>query len=266
MNSLTKTLRIVGHFAKLSLMEQTIFRQSFVTAVIGKILRVGLVLLFFSAIYARVSTFAGWNFHHALMLVAIFALVDFAVSITFMRNLAYHFSTQIQRGEFDLVLSRPINPLLWATLRRIDIFDLVSAIPVIGLLVYALAINHIALTFVTVSTSLILIVAAYGAVFAFYLLLASTFFWSVIGSGAGRFAEGLFKLGRVPSDVYTGASRVVFTYIIPVALLATIPAKTLLGTGSWALAAYSIGLSAGFVALSLSVWERGLRHYTSAGG
>jgi ABC-2 type transport system permease protein len=60
--------------------------------------------------------------------------------------------------------------------------------------------------------------------------------------------------------------RVVFTVVIPLAVMTTYPAEALLGRLSWQNAAIAMGMTVGLAVVSRLVWVRSLSRYTSAGG
>jgi ABC-2 type transport system permease protein len=64
--------------------------------------------------------------------------------------------------------------------------------------------------------------------------------------------------------VFRGALRVVFTVVIPIALMTTFPAKALLGTLDALDAAATLGGAAAFSAFARWVWLRSIARYTSA--
>jgi ABC-2 type transport system permease protein len=70
--------------------------------------------------------------------------------------------------------------------------------------------------------------------------------------------------GRYPISAYPAALRLVFTFVLPVAFLTTVPAEALLGrsSASWAFGS----LAAATLALvgTRLFWTFALRHYTSA--
>ena len=69
---------------------------------------------------------------------------------------------------------------------------------------------------------------------------------------------------RYPYEAYSTPLRLLFTLVLPVAFLTTVPAEVLLGRASFPLLALGIVLSAGFFAAARSFWLFALRHYTSA--
>ena len=74
----------------------------------------------------------------------------------------------------------------------------------------------------------------------------------------------IFDVARWPSNVFRGVLAILFTYVLPLALMTTYPALALLGrlrvtTGLGALAGTLV-----FAAFARVVWSLSIRRYTSA--
>jgi ABC-2 type transport system permease protein len=73
----------------------------------------------------------------------------------------------------------------------------------------------------------------------------------------------LMTLGRFPSDIYDSPMRAILTFIVPVAVMVSFPAKAFLGklgTG-WLLQALLMSMTS--LAASLWFWRFATRRYTS---
>jgi ABC-2 type transport system permease protein len=71
-------------------------------------------------------------------------------------------------------------------------------------------------------------------------------------------------LGRVPTDVYAGAIRAFFTVVLPIAIVATIPSKALLGILEPETALYPLIVAPVLLVVSNRCWTYSLRKYSSA--
>ena len=95
---------------------------------------------------------------------------------------------------------------------------------------------------------------------------ATTSVWFTKIYNATEVLRGLLDAGRFPMAAYPAVYRLVFTYVVPIAFLTTVPAEALLGrsTSTWLLASPVVAVIA-FV-LARLVWGRALRSYTGASG
>jgi ABC-type uncharacterized transport system, permease component len=76
----------------------------------------------------------------------------------------------------------------------------------------------------------------------------------------------LFRLAGYPEGIFRGVSRALFTWAVPVLVVANFPTQALLGAPplprlTTALLAVGLWLTA-----ALTLWRAGLRRYTAVGG
>ena len=76
--------------------------------------------------------------------------------------------------------------------------------------------------------------------------------------------SSIFDAARWPVSVFRGAWRVIFTAVIPLALMTTWPALALLGRLDLRTAAAAVLGAAVFSVLARLVWLRSIARYTSA--
>jgi ABC-2 type transport system permease protein len=101
--------------------------------------------------------------------------------------------------------------------------------------------------------------------YSLMLILAATSFWTVRGQGIVWGYFNLFNIARLPDAAFHGAFKVIFTYAIPVLLVANVPTKLLAGKLSSPLEMLLLlALSLACFAASETVWRLALRRYTSA--
>jgi ABC-2 type transport system permease protein len=93
---------------------------------------------------------------------------------------------------------------------------------------------------------------------------ASTAFWVVRLDNLVYLLGSIFDVARWPVQIFRGMWRVVFTFVIPVALMTTFPAMALLGKGSVRLTLATIAGALVMLAVSRTVWRIAIRNYTSA--
>ena len=266
MNIFRRYIRMTWMLTKIALMVDLAYRPSFIMAVISKVMRVGMFLVFFNAVFNSVPIISGWTYEQTVLLVAVYSTVELITSITFRRNLAYYFPETIHDGSLDRILLFPTNPLFWASIREIDMMDFTSLVSVIALIVYAITLNGISLHVMSVIIVSLLICASLVSIYAITLIICSLSFWSQIGGGPGRMAEGILKAGQIPASVYSGMFQVIFTFILPVATIATVPTQFLLDTVTPTRVLYSILLSIVYLSVAMKLWKSGLQRYNSVGG
>jgi ABC-2 type transport system permease protein len=134
----------------------------------------------------------------------------------------------------------------------------------IALIGWALAHSEEALSLGGMALALALLTAGGLILYSLWFLLAGLSIWFVKVWNATEVLRYTLVAGRYPISAYPPALRVLFTLVLPVAFLTTVPAEALLGRASaaWALGSLTAA-SISMVATRL-FWQFALRHYTSA--
>ena len=261
---LKRHLKIIWIFSKISLQNQLAYRPSFWLAIIGKTTRALILILMFQVIYLNTPLLAGWKYEQIFLLIVTYLTVESIIIITFHRNLSYYLPNLIRRGNFDFLLTKPINSLFYTSFRVIDFMDLTSFSIVICLWYYYF--THLAPSFSGWQIVLYLILMICAVIFVFSLLtiIASTAFWTINSDGLGRFFENIVRIARFPTDIFRGALGFIVLYIFPLGIISTVPTKLLLGTTTWYYLLYVILFSMVLFAVSQKVWSLAIKHYSSA--
>ncbi len=78
------------------------------------------------------------------------------------------------------------------------------------------------------------------------------------------FYRDIETMGRFPVDIYREPLRQILTFVVPIGIMFTIPAKALLGLVSWqgVIAALAVGLIS--IALAFRFWDYAVKKYSSA--
>jgi len=158
----------------------------------------------------------------------------------------------------------PINLLFLLSFEAIDLMDFLSFLPSLGFLCYVLYQLEFAFSLSQAAAYVLLLFNALVFLFAIVLMIATISFWTTQSSGLGRIFDNVSKIGRYPLDIFEGFLKTVFTYFLPVVLIAQIPSQALLGTLSFKFMLYSFSVTGLFLFIAMGFWKVGLRNYLSA--
>lgn len=264
LNKIYRYLKLLKAFSVFSIQDQMAYPINFWLAIVMKFLRIGIVLIFFKAIYLKVNNIAGWSFTDVIFIFATFSFVDFIANVTFARNFGLWFSRRLRSGSFDYQVIKPANLQFITAFSSIDFMDLPSIAPIAILYWYALSQITASVDLLNIIFYLVLVINAVVFTYALMLVLAAINFWTIQSYGLWKFAQGVIWTSRYPSDIYIGAWGLFFNYVFPIAFIATWPAKAFLGTLSWQNILYSLVFTAIFFWLANKFWNYGVKHYSSA--
>ena len=241
---------------------EAVYRTNFLTSVTVDIIWIGVEFSLFAVIYANVPALAGWTKPQIYFFLGIFFSSDALFTTFFQRNL-WTFSDLINKGELDILLTKPVNPLFLVLSRSINItasFNLV-----LGILITVKFAAAAGFTggwhWLEVPLWLLMgLVTAVLLRFAFAVLI----FWTERGWAIQRLYYQFFAFATKPDTLYPKMVRYTILTAIPFAFIGSVPSRALLfGLHAWEYAMVVVVLS-GFVVFDTLLWRFGLRRYQSA--
>lgn len=235
-------------------------RAGIVVFTAGKILRFAFFGAFIYFLLSKTNTLAGYTLHQTLFFFLTFNLIDVITQFLFRET--YRFRPLIISGSFDLILIKPINALFRSLMGGADILDLVT-IPPLFIAVYYVG------SLLNPSTSQVIL---YIILVANGLLIATAFYIAVLSLGIITLEidhtimiyRDVINLGRLPIDIYKQPLKGALTYLVPVGIMITMPAKAMMGfvTPMGVIISFALGFLT--MMLALRFWKLALRQYTSA--
>jgi ABC-2 type transport system permease protein len=262
--------RVFGTFLRNAFVREMTFRGNMLITMLTRTFYFVAQLTLFEIIYRQVVRIGDWSREEYFAFMATGMLINALVEAFFMPNVA-NYSELIRTGNLDFVLLKPIDPQFLISFEKMDLPQLNQVVLSGALLAYSLF--RIGLPIDPVRMVMYVVFVAVGVTF-FYslmLILASTSVWFGRNTGLYDFWFYVTIFARYPRGIYSGspAGEVLqfgFSYMVPILLVVTVPARVLLGKvldPSWltvvAVASAVVGL-----AVSRAVFQWSLRSYRSA--
>jgi ABC-2 type transport system permease protein len=214
-------------------------------------------------VWSRRPTVAGWTLPEALLVTAWFmfskAVLEGAVQPSLLAVVEH-----IRKGTLDFILLKPADAQFLLSTARFEVAQGADAVGALALAVYALRRIGAVPSLGQVATAGLLTVASAALLYALAILVIAAAFWVVRLDNLIYLFNSIFDAGRWPATVFRGAWRILFTFVIPLALMTTYPALALLGRLAAPTAWAALGGALAFVVLARLVWLRAIGHYTSA--
>lgn len=235
-----------------------------VATLIGKVLRVVLVLVMYWTIAYRVPNIPLWDTERFIFLGLTFYSIDLIASVFFHRNLLYYLPNDIHSGRLDRFLMQPLPLLPRIAFQRIDVIDALTAVVVC---IYGVT-RTVAAGFPIMNVIAFFVLCLFGviATAGTVLIFGSLAFFTHSQDESGHVVDAVMSIGRFPLTVFPRGIKEIFLYTLPTGLIATIPVIALfdgISLGMWlfVLLYTSILLYSGW-----QLWNRGLRNYQSLNG
>lgn len=254
-------MRIWLLYTKNSFLQVMSNRIFFLLFLFGKAVRIILFLAFLNFLLEGTNGLGGFTKEQVIFFYLSFNLVD-AMAQFFFREV-YRFRDMVITGDLDLVLVKPINPLLRVLLGGTDILDLLMLIFITGAVIY-IGMIDISLNPANWFVYTILIFNSVIVAAAFHILILAIGILTTSIDHLTMVFRDTMSMLRIPVDLYSEPLRGIITFVIPLGIMMTFPPKALMGLLSWQLVVVSIIVAFAALSLSLWFWKKSLREYQSA--
>lgn len=256
-----KTLKVLWRYSTNSLQQVSTNKSIFLIFFISKLVRYGMFVIFLYYLFNGVSTIGGFDRGQMLLFYLVFNVIDTAAQLLFRE--VYRFRPLIVTGGLDLILTKPLNPLIRVLLGGPDVIDMGMLLIIICVTAYVSQMYfHPNLSQILLFTVLVinsLVIAA-----AFHILVLSLGIVTTSVDHLIMIYRDLTSLMRIPVDIFVTPLRLVLTFIIPIGIMFTFPAKVLFGLLSWQNIALSFVFGILSITVSLKIWSESLKQYQSA--
>lgn len=259
-----RTLRVLPRFWKASLDAELEYRTSFlihVLASLGNVAGSGFSLWLFYR--GGGAGFQGWTLDEGIVVLGLFTMFVGLVGTVLSPNLS-RIVQHVEQGTLDFVLLKPLDPQLHVSLRVLSPWGVPDL--VLGATLVAVGAVRVHASVSNVVLSLVPLVSGAFILYALWFMVATTSMWFTKIYNATEVLRGLLDAGRFPLAAYPAAYRFVFTFVVPIAFLTTVPAETLLGRGAPSFTGASVLVAVLTFVAARRFWFFALRSYTGASG
>jgi ABC-2 type transport system permease protein len=223
----------------------------------------GSALLFLTTIFANVRQLEGWSFHETLLTWGLATICRSLANSLF--DVPHRIHMYVQSGELDRLLVRPPEPLIQiAGERGITLPALGRAL--VGVIVILAILPKLQLPWWGTLYLPLAVISGILIMFSVQLLISCLNFWFTNAIPVLSTATWMSQFGQYPVTIFALPLRLLFTWVLPYAMMGFYPAAFLLRGDEYrpyGLLAPLMALL--FLGLALSAWRVGLRHYQSTG-
>jgi len=246
-----------------STMRELMFTSNFLLWIAVDLAWFGLSLAFIQFLYLQVNTIAGWSKWEMILLVATNNLVQ-QIFQTFLMINCTNLPELVRTGKLDFFLAQPASPQFLVSTRKFEPGSVVSC--GVAIIVCLVAIVHLPTRLSWLGLAIYPALVGLGVLihYALMLMLMSLSFWMTRAQGFINAYYSVFQVARLPREAFFGWTRIIFTWAVPLLLIANVPARTLFAGVHWGDLAGLIVVCVVFSALSRLVFQAGLRRYGSA--
>lgn len=248
-----------------SLIRELSFKANFILWLIVEVLWFCGQIVFFSIIFGQVDRIGDWSKWEVVLLVGTHQIIAQLFQGFFFVNLA-NIPELVRTGKLDSLLALPIDSQFAVSTKQFGLDSMINA--VLGAVVVGVSLSQLGIVPNPMSILLYLIALAFGVAvhYSIMLTLAAVSFWIVRAQGLVYGYFNFLNIARYPDVIYPRLFRFIFGWIIPVVIIANIPARLLIkpfDQPGW-LMFHLVVASTIIFWLSRFFWRFALRHYSSA--
>lgn len=261
MKTLLKYLLLYRRIFAQAVMQNLAYPQNFAIWVLVDIAWAVVNIGFFRILLFSLPEISGWSFDQLAVPLGILYLLNTLIWGFFYGNMSA-IPEYVDKGELDLLLTKPVNSQFIVSTRQIGLGTMPSAAAGAYLLWYGFQVNAVSWK-MTAVVPLALITAGLIS-YSLWLMTVTLSFWTNrLYNSPDLFAHAV-DIARYPVAIFRQPFRFIFTFIIPFAILGFLPAEIILGRISPVWLLWPLGLSVLFLFLSSKFWHFSLRRYSSA--
>jgi viologen exporter family transport system permease protein len=248
-----------------SLIREMSFKANFILWMIVEVLWFCGQILFFSIIFGAVNRIGDWTKWEVVLLVGTHQIIAQLFQAFFFVNVA-NIPELVRTGKLDSLLLLPIDSQFSVSTKQFGLDSVVNAL--LGAVVVIFSLTRLGLVPSPSAVLLYLAALAFGVAihYSIMLSLAAVSFWIVRAQGLVYGYFNFLNIARYPDVIFPRLFRFIFSWIVPVVIVANIPARLLiksLGEPGWLIFQLIVAASIAFL-WSRIFWRFALRRYSSA--
>ena len=214
-------------------------------------------------LYGHRTEVAGWSYGEMLLVTAFFTLLQAVLEGAINPSMTLVVE-QIRQGTFDFVLLKPKDAQFLVTTARVLPWRALNVVTAGVLVAVGFSKLGRAPALLDAGMACLFFAASLAILQSLWMLSVCLAFYVVKVDNLTFLFGAIFDAARWPSSIFKGALRLVFTFVIPLAIMTTFPAEALLGRASLGKLVAALATATAAVLASRAAWKRALSSYTSA--
>ena len=256
---------IYGIMLRNSLIREMSFKANFVLWMLVEVLWFLGQIVFFGIIFGQVDRIGDWSKWEVVLLVGTHQLIAQLFQAFFFTNLS-NVPELVRLGKLDSLLVLPLDSQFAVSTKQFGLDSVLNAM--LGGVVVIVSLGKLHLVPGVGSIFLYAVAVVFGIAihYSIMLSLAAVSFWIVRAQGLVYGYFNFLNIARFPDVIFPRLFRFIFSWIIPVIIVANIPARLLLKPmeqPAWLVMQLVVAGTMAFCA-SRIFWRFALTRYASA--
>lgn len=248
-----------------SLIREMSFKANFLLWMLVEVLWFVGQIVFFSIIFGNVDRIGDWTKWEVVLLIGTHQMISQLFQAFFFTNVAA-VPELVRTGKLDSLLVLPVDSQFAVSTKQFGLDSVVNA--AVGGMVVGVALSKLGVVPTPMSILLYIIAIGFGIAvhYSIMLSLAAVSFWIVRAQGLVYGYFNFLNIARYPDAIFPRLFKIIFGWIVPVVIVANIPARLLIKSfGQPGPLMFQLVVASTVVfCLSRGFWSFALRRYSSA--
>ena len=248
-----------------SLIRSMNFKVNFLLWMVVEVLWFVGQIVFFSIIFGNVDRIGDWSKWEVVLLVGTHQIIAQIFQAFFFVNIA-NIPELVRTGKLDSMLVLPIDSQFAVSSKQFELDSVINAIVGAAIVILSLSNLHLMPTPISIVLYLTALIFGVAVHYSIMLSLAAISFWIVRAQGLVYGYFNFLNIARYPDVIFPRIFQLIFGWVIPVIIIANIPARLLIKPMGqpYLLMAHLVIASMIVFCLSRFFWRFALRRYSSA--
>ncbi len=252
-------------FRKIQFMKMLEYRSDFWFWMFVSLMWTGFNYFYFGLVFSQGKGIEGWNYDQILLLISFYTMIDAFTWSVFWPNMS-EFTKEVFDGEMSKYLVKPVNTVYLVLTQRATYHNLPRFFVGFFVLIHTIQKLQLTLTLPQILLAITLFCFGILLIYSCWFMLATLSFWVERLTNINEIMPQFRSVYQVPAKVFTGIPGFIFSFILPLGLVTTVPSEILLGKNNLFLALYLIILSIIFFAIAVKFFNISIKKYSSVGG
>lgn len=177
----------------------------------------------------------------------------------------YKLPQNIQSGNLDLYITKPVSLQFMATMRY---FNFALPVPnfIVGIIMLVIAWNKLCIevTVWKIAGYLLCLLSATAITYSLFLFPQLLSFWTIKSDAVTQIADRAWDFNSMPMNIYGKWAQKIGLYVIPLFFISNLPTRFLLGTLSMIDIIWLVMAPPIFFILVRIFWNYAIKNYSSA--
>lgn len=257
---MNKYIGITRQVLSMSIQRLVEFRKNFVLWTVVSTAWTVFSLFFYQILFGQSSTIAGWSHHDMYILIGTYMFIDSFTWILFWNPIRMYIEA-IFNGTLEFYLIKPADSQFLISMHRISFTNLSRM--VIGL--YLLFTNVGQISFAQGVLFVVFVLCSLLTIYSIWFFSATWAIWVERLSNVKEVVPALRSVWSVPAEVYSGPIGAILTVAVPLALISSVPAKSLLNQFNFREIAIFVTMAIVTFSTARLFFFHSMKRYASAG-